>query len=421
MKITVIGGGSSYTPELFSGLIERASSLDLAEVHLHDVDRERLDVVTGFCSRMAKAAKADFALKTGLDLTEAVSGASFVVTQIRVGGNAARKQDELLGKRHGLIGQETTGVGGFGKAMRTIPAMIEICRAIEEESPKAWLINFTNPSGIVTEAALKHSKVNAIGLCNIPITFHIELAKALSASRREVELEYVGLNHLSWVRKVKLRGEDVTDRVLSWAGDAARPANIGELSYPPEFIRALKMIPMHYLHYFFQTQKMLDAQNKKDKTRAMEVMEIEDALMEIYRDPAANRKPEMLSKRGGAHYSLAALELIESIHFDRKDIQIIDVMNGGTIPGLPADAVIETSCEVGKNGGTPLPLREPEPEIMGLIRAVKAYEELTVEAAMKKDYEKALLALAAHPLGPDADSAKKVLDDIISTHGLEIN
>jgi 6-phospho-beta-glucosidase len=417
MKITVIGGGSSYTPELFSGLIDRASSLDLAEVHLHDIDKERLDVVAGFCSRMAAAAKADFTLKATGDLAEAVSGASFVVTQIRVGGNAARKQDELLGMRHGLIGQETTGVGGFAKAMRTIPAMLEICGAIEKESPGAWLINFTNPSGIITEAVLKHSGVKAIGLCNIPVTFHIEMAKALSAKREEVEIESVGLNHLSWVRGIKVGGDDVFDKVLEWAGSAGRPANIEELDYPPEFLKALRMIPMHYLHYFYQTRKMLEAQKTRDKTRAMEVMEIESELMDIYCDESADEKPEMLSRRGGAHYSLAALELIEGIHFDKGDVQVVDVMNNATIPGLPDDAVIETSCRIGREGGRPLPVREPEPVIMGLIRSVKAYEELTVQAAVEKSYEKALLALAVHPLGPDADHAKEVLEDIIATHG----
>jgi len=421
MKIAVIGGGSSYTPELMDGLIGRAGDLGLSEVSLHDIDEKRLDIVDGFVRRMADAKGSKLNIRAGLDLDEAVTSASFVIAQIRVGGNAARKKDEQLGARHGLIGQETTGVGGFGKALRTVPAMLEIRRAIEDHAPDAFLINFTNPSGLVTEAVLTNTAVKAVGLCNIPITFQVELAKALGAEREEVEIDYIGLNHLSWVRGVKLRGEDVTSRVLEWAGDAARPANVPELDYPAEFIRALGMIPMHYLRYFYLTGRMMEEQGKQDKTRAEQVMEIEAELMEIYRDPAADAKPEALSLRGGANYSLAALNLIESILHDRGDIQIVDVMNNGAVPGLSAEAVIEAPCKVTAAGAAALPTRAPPPEVMGLIQRVKAYEELTVAAALEADYDKALLALVANPLGPDADHAKEVLDDIIDTHGLKLS
>jgi len=298
--------------------------------------------------------------------------------------------------------------------------MIEICGAIQTHAPDALLINFTNPSGLVTEAVLKHTNTRAVGLCNIPITFHFEIAKALGVGRERVDYDCVGLNHLSWVTAVRLDGEDVTGRVLSLAGSAGRPANLEYFDYPPELLQSLKMVPMHYLRYYYLTGRMLAEQNSKKKTRADEVIEIEAELMKIYGDPDSCEKPELLSRRGGAHYSLAAIELIESVEFDRGDVQVLDVQNNGALPGLPDRCVIEARCRVGKEGAVPLPVAAPGPEVMGLIRQVKAYEELAVEAAVNRDYKAALLALVAHPLGPDADRAAEVLDDIISTHGIRM-
>jgi len=420
MKIAVIGGGSSYTPELLDGLFARAKAIGLEEVRLYDIDPERLATVADFCLRMCKASGTCIDHQTTTDLSTAVAGVDFVIAQIRVGGNSARKEDELLGLRHGLIGQETTGVGGFAKALRTIPAMLEIAAAIEKRAPDATLINFTNPSGLVTEALLKHSRVRVIGLCNIPVTFHIEIAKALGAAREEVELESVGLNHLSWVRTVRLRGEDVTAKALAWGGKAGRPANLGELDYPEGFIRALGMIPMHYLRYYYLTDRMIEEMKKKGKTRAEEVMEVEAELFKIYRDLTVNEKPAALSKRGGAHYSLAALELIEAIHFDRGNVLTLDVRNHGAVAELPADAVVEVPCRVGRDGAVPLPARPVPPAILGLMRAVKAYEELAVTAAVERSRDAALLALVVHPLGPDADHAEAVLEDLLRTHRLEL-
>ena len=420
MKIAVIGGGSSYTPELLDGLLARAADLDLQEVVLHDVDPNRLALVTGFVQRMAKARKKALAISSTRKLGAAVRGAAYVIAQIRVGGNRARMEDEKLGLRHGLIGQETTGVGGFAKALRTIPAMLEIAEVIASESPMAVLINFTNPSGLVTEALLNHSQVQAIGLCNIPVTFHLELAKALGARRDEVELDYVGLNHLAWVRGVRLRGQEVIEEVLAWAGSADQPATLATLDYPKNFLRALHMIPMPYLRYYYRTEKMLAELRARPKTRAEEVREIETELMKIYADPSACEKPDLLSRRGGAHYSLAALELIEAIHFNRGERQVLNVKNQGVLPALAEAAVIEVPCRVTKDGAKPLPLLPPEPIILGLIQTVKAYEELTIQAAVEKNYDQALLALVAHPLGPEVDQAETVLDDIITTHGIKL-
>jgi len=420
MKIALIGGGSGYTPELMQGMMEKERELGIGECVLHDPDAERLEAVAGFSKRMARAAGSGIEIKSTTRLEHALRGADFIVAQIRVGGNRARMKDEMLGIRHNLVGQETTGVGGLAKALRTVPAMIEIARAAEQHAPDALLINFTNPSGLVTEAVLKHSAFPCIGLCNIPVTFHIEVAKALGASRREVELDYVGINHLSWVRKVLLRGEDVTEKIISWAG-SDEGSRLEELEYPPGFLKALKMIPMHYLRYYYMTRLMIAEQKKKKRTRAEQVIEIEKDLFRIYRDPKADRKPELLSKRGGANYSLAALELIEATVNDSAAVQVLNVMNNGAIEGLPADSVVELKCRAGRGRAEPLSVGRVEPGIMGLIRAVKAYEELAIEAAVERSYDKTLLALVAHPLGPEADHAKAVLDDIMEAHGLDLN
>jgi len=420
MKVTVIGGGSSYTPELADGLIDRAKDLDLYELCLQDVDEERLSTVAGFTRRMAEEKGPSLTITDTTDRDSAITGADFVITQVRVGGNEARKKDELLGMRHGLIGQETTGVGGFAKALRTIPVMLDLAGAMERLCPLSTLINFTNPSGLVTEAVIKHGSVKTVGLCNIPINFHFEIAKALGVGRDEVRYDYVGLNHLSWVTRIEVKGEDVTEKVLEWADSVGRPANLEDLEYPPALLKALRAIPMHYLRYYYMTDTMIEKQNKKDRTRAEEVMEIESELMKIYGDESSREKPEQLMKRGGAHYSLAAMELIESIHYARRDVQVLDVQNNGAVPGMPDDAVVEVPCQVGSDGPRPIPQETPAPELLGLMRVVKAYEELAVEAAVTKSREKALLALVTHPLGPDADKADEVLDDMIETHGIEL-
>ncbi len=420
MKIAVIGGGSSYTPELLEGALARAEALSIGEVCLHDVNGPRLEAVHGFCLRMARAAGAAAVVSKTIDLEKALAGADFVVAQIRVGGAEARKKDELLGARHGLIGQETTGVGGFAKALRTIPAMLDICRSMERNCPEAGLVNFTNPSGIVTEAVLNHSRVKAVGLCNIPLTFHLELARALGVDRDELDLDYVGLNHLSWVRRVRLKGEDVTGRVLGWAGSSARPANLEEIEYPAEFLKALGMVPMHYLRYYYLTRTMIEKQGTRAKTRAEEVMEIEAALMKIYADPARDKKPEELGQRGGANYSAAALQYIESAALDRGDKQVLITLNGGAIPDLPGQAAVELYCRVGRGGASPIPVGGLPLEIKGLMHAVKSYETLTVKAAVEGSRDAAIAALAVHPLGPDADAAARVLDDILETHAIRL-
>ena len=420
MKISIIGSGSTYTPEVIEGLLERGDRLGVECLHLYDIDAERLDVVGSFISRMAAHAGAPFEVSMGMDLDEAVSGSDFILSQIRVGGQQARHRDILTGLKHGLIGQETTGVGGFAKAMRTIPVVLDICRRIEALAPGACLINFTNPSGLITEAILNHSTVRAVGLCNIPYELKMTAAKELDVDAESVRLDYVGLNHLAWIRRLFVDGRDVTPVLLEMLASGEVPKNIPDLDYDADLIRALGVFPQYYLRYYYYPGRMLRAILSKDRTRAEEVMEIEAELLDYYRDIANRTKPELLNNRGGAYYSTAAVLLIDAIANDTGAEHIVNVANEGTIPELPDDAVVEVPSLVGSAGAKPLPMEHVQEEILGLIQIVKAYERLTIRAATAQDYRAAYLALLNHPLGPSAENAGKVLDDIIAVNGLSL-
>ncbi|MBW2702278.1 MAG: 6-phospho-beta-glucosidase [Deltaproteobacteria bacterium] len=418
-KVAVIGGGSTYTPELLDGLMRHAADLDLAQVVLADPDEERLAVVGGFCRRMLQAAGSSIRLETTGSNEEAIEGASFVLTQIRVGGQAGRHLDIQLGLTHGLVGQETTGVGGFAKAMRTVPVMLGLCEEMEKRCPKAWLINFTNPSGLVTEAILKYGRERAIGLCNNPINLHLDSAKLLDVDPGRLQLDYIGLNHLSWVRRILVDGRDVLPGTLAQFASAGRPANIpDELDYPDAFLQALGAIPCSYLRYFYRTREVVAELKAKTRSRAEEVMEVEEELLAQYRNPALTQKPEALSKRGGANYSRAAVDLMRSIATDSGARHVVNVRNGSCLASLPSDCVVEVGCQVGADGATPLALEEPAPEIRGLMQHVKAYEELAVEAAVKGDRATAILALVSHPLVADVDLAVLLVDEIAGVHKL---
>lgn len=418
MKIAVIGGGSTYTPELVEGLIDHAGELGLSCLYLMDIDSTRLEIVGGLVRRMAAKAGDPFRVELTESRRKAVEGADFVLTQLRVGGQHARHVDTLLCLEEGIIGQETTGPAGFAKALRTIPVVLDICKDIRELAPSAWLINFTNPSGIITETVLKYGGVRGIGLCNGPMGIQMRIAQEFDVDYEAVDLDYVGLNHLAWVRKVWVNGQDVSDRVIGHQSKDA--ANIPELSIPQEFLDALNMLPNGYLRYFYLQDEMLKYLKSREKTRAQEVMEIEAALLEKYKDSNLAEKPAELSKRGGAHYSTAAVSLIRSIAGNLRKRYIVNVQNNGAIPDLPETAVVEINASVDSRGAHPLAVGRLEPEIRGLIQQVKAYEELTVEAAVHGDYRKALLALANNPLVDSVRKAKRLLDRFIEVHSLPL-
>jgi 6-phospho-beta-glucosidase len=413
MKLAVIGGGSTYTPELFEGLIAREAEIGLTEVILEDIDPERLTPVAGFCARMAAAAGAGFTVSSTTDLDQAVSGADIVITQIRVGGQQARLRDEQIPLKYNLIGQETTGPGGFAKALRTIPEILKIAERIKLLAPDAWVVNFTNPSGIITETLIRHGGVKTVGLCNIPMEMKIETAGALGVDQSRVELEYIGLNHLGWIRGIKLDGNDITDTILAGFKGGMIPANIPELDFGTDFYNAIGMIPSPYLEYYYATDEML-ARLKTEKSRALVVMDLEKDLFAIYRDPSQHTKPELLSQRGGAWYSRVAIDVISALLGNEPQRHVVNAINGDTIPELPADAVIEAPAMISRHGVKSLPARRLPEEIVGLVRLAKAYERLTIEAATGRSRRKALMALINNPLVRTISAARSILDELIA-------
>ncbi|MBK7975634.1 MAG: 6-phospho-beta-glucosidase [Deltaproteobacteria bacterium] len=419
MKIAVIGGGSTYTPELLDGLIERRVALGLGAVVLHDIDASRLEAVSGFCERMAAHRGAPALVRSTLDRGDALDGADFVINQVRVGGQQARHADIQLCLEFDLIGQETTGMGGFAKALRTIPVTLDLCRAMERVCPNAWLLNFTNPSGLVTEAILDHGHPKAIGLCNVPMDAKMALATHLAVEPRQIDLDYVGLNHLSWLRRVTVEGRDVTSAVLD-ALAGGTPANLPDLIDPPHLVRAVGGFPLYYLRFFYHRQAMLAGLKAAPRSRAQEVMEIEERLLAIYRDSSRHEKPDALSERGGAYYSVVAVELVEAIALDLGNEQVVNVRNEGAIPNVEPKAVVEIPSRIGRTRVIPRPTTPLSPAQLGLLQAVKSYEQLTIQASVERSRDAAIAAMLVHPLGPDADRVEALLDRIIAKDCIEL-
>ena len=422
MKVAVIGGGSTYTPELVNGFLARADRLPLTELWLMDILPERLEIVGGFARRMVRAAGAPFAVHLTTDPRQAVRGARYVITQLRVGGMPARRADEYLGRRHGLVGQETTGVGGMAKALRTIPVILRIAgdmRALAE--PGALLVNFTNPAGLVTQALAQYAPdVPAVGVCNAP--YHakmgfLRLLKAragLDIAPERAELDTLGLNHLTWHRGLTVDGEDLWPTVMA--------AYIAEQQASPHpawdipTLESLQMVPNYYLEYFYYTDRKIAAQEQWPPSRAEQVMAIEARLLQQYAEPDRVQPPEDLMQRGGAYYSTVATQKLNAHYNDLGEAHDANVRQGGAVPGWPEDWVLEMPCRVSRAGVQPLPAEPLPPVCFGLVAQVKQYELLTVEAAVHGDRNAAYQALLAHPLGPSADQVQAVLDDLLETH-----
>ena len=411
IKVAVIGGGSTYTPELVEGLGLRREVLPIDELVLHDIDERRLTVVGGLAGRILDHLDFPGRLVCTTDRDRAVEGASFVLVQLRVGGMTARLRDETVPLRFGCIGQETTGPGGFAKALRTIPVVLEIADDVARlGAPGAWLLDFTNPSGLVTQALLDHGH-RAIGLCNVPIGFQRDLAKRLGVAPERVQLEHVGLNHLSWERKVLVDG---VDRLPALIADHAEEI-ADDVELPVAIVRLLRAIPSYYLRYYYLTSQVF-AELQREKPRAEEVMEIERGLLKMYADPALDVKPKLLEERGGAFYSEASAMLIESLFTDRGDVQVVNVRGGGALPGLADDDVVEVACRIDGQGAHPLAVAPLAPEMHGLVAQAKAYERLAVRAAVTGDRDLALMALMANPLVRDYDVAGPLLEALLEAN-----
>ena len=421
MKIAVIGGGSSYTPELMEGIINHKDSLPVTEVVLIDIPegQEKVSINTAFAKRMAEKAELPISVRYTLDRREGLKDASFVIAQIRVGGLDAREKDERIPLKYDVIGQETTGPGGFFKALRTIPVMLSICRDMEEVCKDAWLINFTNPSGIITEAILKNTKVKCIGLCNVSINMRYDAAERLSVSPDELDCRFIGLNHLSVMNHAYYQGKDRILDAVSVENTESVVKNIQKDAEMDAVAKELGCLLSPYMQYFYTEKEALQHEKMEaiglTGTRAAQVKEVEKNLFECYKDINLREKPAALAKRGGARYSMAAICLIDSIYNDTNDVQVVDVFNNGIIPQLPDNVVIEVNCRIGRNGAAPLASDVPA-SVLGLISQVKAYEEYTIEAAITGDRNKALIALLNNPLIHDVRDAKGILNELLEAH-----
>ena len=405
MKIAVVGGGSTYTPELVSGL----TRLEVDEFVLEDVDADRREVVGGMARRMLARQGFEGRLEVTGDLDTAVEGADFVLVQIRVGGQDARLGDEITPLACGCIGQETTGAGGFAKAMRTVPVVLQIAERVRAlATPNAWIVDFTNPVGIVTRALLDAGH-RAVGLCNVAIGFQRQFARWLQVEPGRVVVDQVGLNHLTWVRGVLLDGEDVLPRLLAEHGDELA----AEIELPRRLLDELGAIPSYYLRYFYAHDAVLREQ-LDGEPRASVVQTIERELLDLYRNPDVDERPELLMQRGGAFYSEAALGLISSLVTGDGAIHEVDMRNEGTLGGLADDDVVEVPARVGRNGPEALPQPPLAPELLGLVQHVAAYERLTVRAALSRDPVDARKALLVHPLIGQVELVDGLLDRLIA-------
>lgn len=427
LKLVVIGGGSSYTPELMDGIIQKKDDLPIKEVIFVEIKsgEEKVSINTALVKRMFENVEMDVKVSYTFDRKEALKGANFVLTQLRVGGLKYRAKDERIPLKYGIIGQETTGPGGFAKALRTIPVMIDICHDIELICPEAWLINFTNPAGIITEVIRKHTKVKVIGLCNVPIGMIYDAAEKIGAEPKDIYCQFVGLNHLSYVTNIYYKGKDYIDELVekqiiedatSEDGETLLK-NITSVEKSDTFLRSLGMLTSAYLQYFYYEDQMFkealeDAQSEAG-TRAEQVMKVEGELFELYKNVDRKEKPKELEERGGSRYSEVAISLIDSIYNNKGEVHVVNTLNNGAIADLADDCVVEINCIVNSQGATPITYGYLPASIRGLIQQVKSYEQLTIEAAIEGNRDKALLALVANPLVHNVTQAQNILQDIL--------
>jgi 6-phospho-beta-glucosidase len=412
-KVAVVGGGSTYTPELVDSLCDHEDRMVVDQLVLLDPDLERVGVVGGLARRMLTRRGWAGELVTTDDRHEALDGADFVIVQLRVGGQAARHVDETLPVGFGCLGQETTGPGGLAKALRTVPLVLEIAEETATRgAPGAWVVDFTNPVGIVTQALLDQGH-RALGLCNVAIHVQRRIGHYLEVDPDRVEIEHVGLNHLTWVRSARVDGVDRLPELF----DRFSPELELESGSPPGLLRLLGALPSYYLHYYYcLSQDVAEQSSEGWRSRADVVAELEAELLAQYRDPSLDTKPTKLSHRGGAFYSEAAVRLIASLHAGTGDVQVVDVRNEGAVPGLPDDAVVEVPCTVDHEGAHPLPQRTLPPEMAGLVAHCKAYERLAVQAALSGSRDVMIRALVANPLVGQYPLAERLADALLAAN-----
>ena len=415
INVTVIGSGSTYCPELVDGFLQRKDSLKLKRLVLMDIDERKRTIVGGLCERMIRRAGLDTEVVMTDDLDSSLVGADFVVTQIRVGKLPARYLDESIPVKYGLIGQETTGIGGFFKALRTIPVIGNICKKIEEICPDAWLINFTNPSGIITDYVLNNTKVKCIGLCNVPIDMIDDIKENVG---QDAKITYLGLNHLSWITSViDGNGEEVLYKLFDEGFAPKVMANIVDDGFDTDCLKACGGWPSSYLQYYYNRNAKLKPLKEDKRTRAQVCMEIEEQLLKMYQDEELCVKPALLDKRGGHKYSLAACSLIDSIANDKQDVHVVNILNNGTLPFMEDNDVVEIAAVIGADGAKPVPVGHTwTRHMVALMTAVKTYEKYAIEAAMNGDDRAAYNAMMVHPLIGDFENSVACYKEMKDAH-----
>ena len=412
ITLSIIGAGSSYTPEIIERLAGMREALPVQKLFFMDIHPGRLETVAGFCRRFAKQLNFPIQIETTTDLHEAVAEAKFVITQVRVGGNTQRVLDEKIPLKYGIIGQETTGPGGMFKALRTIPVMIDIARAVESANPGAWIVNYANPTGLNTEAVQRFTQANMVGLCSGAFFPRDAVSNALGVANESVSYDYFGLNHLNFGYNLTTHGRPLTDCEF----DRVAETIYGGHAVQGGLIKNLRLLPSPYLQYFFHRRRLVAETQQKEKTRGEVVQILESEIFAAYADPAQVTKPEALSKRGGGGYSEIALEVVNAIHNNLGKVIIVNTANRGAVPFLPQDAALEMPCVVNASGIHPLVVPDIPKPIWGLIAAVKNYEQLVVEASVSGDRGTALQALLAHPLVGDYDVAQPLLDEMLEAN-----
>jgi 6-phospho-beta-glucosidase len=416
MKICIVGAGSTYTPELVSGLLDISDEVQIDELSLLDIEASgrKLAILSDFVQRMIGAAHSPIRCTPTLDADRAISGSDFVVFQFRAGLLEGRIRDETIPLDHGLIGQETTGVGGMANGLRSFPVVENYLQIVTRSTDDAWVINFTNPSGMLTEFILNYLHYDrCIGLCNVPIKFLLKTAELLKCDRHDVLLRHYGLNHLSWVDRFIVGEVDRTEEVLK--SIAVDMKNIAKVDYDSGFIPDLAMLPNPYLKYYYNTRKMLEIsieERQTTGTRGEVIRAIEDELLRLYSEADRTDPPEQLSKRGGFMYSTVATELIRSLVQDDGERHIVNTRNRGAIGGFPADYVMEITATVGSGGPEPLELGDADPKVLGLVTTIKNHERLAIEGYLNRDERLIRHALLIHPLGPDESQLDALWSDL---------
>jgi 6-phospho-beta-glucosidase len=418
LKIAVIGAGSTYTPELVNGFVKRKNELPVKEICFMDIDREKMNIVGNLAKRILNANDMECVTVMTGDLKTALKDADFIVAQVRVGKLDARILDEKIPLKYGLIGQETTGIGGFMKGMRTIPVIMDIAEQMKKYCPEAWLINFSNPSGLIAEAILNHTDIKMIGLCNVPINMKKSVMKLMPDSDTDPRVDYAGLNHLSWITGVyDDSGKEVLQDFIAKGADASGNIKATDLGWDADLLKTVGALPSSYLNYYYHRQSKLEQLLKEEKSRGEVCKEIEKELLEMYKDENLKEKPTALDKRGGALYSETAVSLISDIYNDKNEIHIINTQNKGALDFMDADDVVEIGCRVNKSGITPIPVKPfNNDHIKEFMKTVKAYEKHAVLAGLKGDYAEAVRALMIHPLAGDFNKIKGALNELMEAH-----